>query len=305
MQRYILRRVLQAIVCIIAVSIIVFMLSRLSGDPLTLMLPPEATVQDREALRQQLGLDKPLYTQYWRFISGAARGDLGESLRWKQPIMGMFLERFPNTLQLAVAAMAWALLIGITFGILSAVKVGTWFDNFGKIFALSGQAVPGFWLGLMLILLFAVKLRWLPSCGMGGLQYLVLPSLTLGAFYAAALLRLTRSAMLDVLDSDYIKMARIKGMPEILVILKHAFKNASLPVLTMLALNFVVLLNGTFIIETIFFWPGVGKLVVDAIYQRDFPVIQACALIASILFVFANLVVDILYAYLDPRIRYQ
>jgi len=305
MQRYIFKRIVQAIFCVVGVTIIVFSLTRLSGDPLSLLLAPDAMQEDVEEMISILGLDEPFHVQYWDFISRAVQGDFGKSLRWKRPCIDIFLEKFPNTLQLAVLSMAWALLVGISVGILSAVKVGTWFDNFGKIFALLGQATPVFWLGIMLMMVFAVNFRWLPTSGMGGIENLILPSVTLGWIFTASITRLTRSAMLDVLDSEYIKMARIKGVPERFVIIKHAFKNAMIPVVTVASLQFITLLNGTVITETVFNWPGVGRLVVDSIFARDYPMVQTVVLIASCLFVFTNLAVDILYAYIDPRIRYK
>lgn len=217
----------------------------------------------------------------------------------------MFWDRFPNTLKLAVASMAFALLFGLPIGIYSAVRVGGPFDNFGKAFALMGQALPGFWVGIILIIFFSTHLRWLPTSGMGSWKHYLMPAFTLGWYTMAALTRLSRSAMLDVLDSEYIKMARIKGVSEFWVYMKHAFKNASAPVVTMSALQFVTLMNGTMIIETVFNWPGLGRLVVESIFGRDYPVVQMCVLISSAFFVFTNLLVDIVYAYLDPRIRYQ
>ena len=305
MQRYILNRVAQAAITIVGISMVVFMLIHLSGDPLSLFLPLEATQEDWDNMRRYLGLDQPLHVQYWRFFSRAVQGDFGESIRWSRPTIKIFLHRFPNTLQLGVAAMVWALAIGLSIGILSAVRAGSWFDSVGKILALLGQATPVFWLGLMLILVFSVYLGWLPTSGMGGFKKLIMPSFTLGASAAAAITRLTRSTMLDVLDTEYIRMARIKGVPEMFVITKHAFKNAMIPVVTVVALNLIFLINGTVITETIFNWPGVGRLVVDSILARDYPVVQTCLLLASFMYVFANLFVDILYAYLDPRIRYQ
>ena len=219
MQRYILKRLFQAVICLIGVSIIVFFLTRLSGDPTVLMLGSDASPEDFEAMRQYLGLDQPLYIQYFKYVAGMVQGDFGTSIRYNVPTIDVFMERFPNTLILAFAAIAWAIIIGVPSGILSAVKIGTWFDKFGKIFALLGQAIPGFWLGIMLILVFAVTLGWLPTSGMGGLKHIILPSFSLGYFFTAALMRPTRSSMLDVLDSQYIKMARIKGLPERLVIL--------------------------------------------------------------------------------------
>lgn len=304
MKKYIFKRLIRAFFTIMGVSIFVFALTHVSGDPVALLLPPEATMEEIVAMRTALGFDEPLYVQYWIYISGAARGDFGMSIRWQRPTLELFMERFPATLLLGTVSMAWALFVGLTVGILSAVNVGRWFDNFGKIIALAGQAVPVFWLGLMLMLLFSVKLRWLPTSGTGGIKFLVLPALTLGAVFAAAITRLTRSTMLDVMDSEYIKMARTLGIPEKIVVVKQGFKNAMIPVLTMAALNFIVLINGTVITETIFNWPGIGRLIVEAIFARDYPVVQTILLISSSLFVFTNLLVDILYAYIDPRIRY-
>ncbi|MBW1711387.1 MAG: ABC transporter permease, partial [Deltaproteobacteria bacterium] len=294
-----------AFITVIGISMIVFLLTHLSGDPVALMAPQSATKEDLEQIRKDRGLDKPIYVQYWKYVSKAVQGDFGESLRWNMPAIDMFLARFPNTIKLATVAMTFALLFGIPTGILSAVKVGGKFDNIGKIFALMGQALPGFWVGIMLMLFFSATLKILPTSGMGSWKHYIMPAFTLGWYTTAALTRLSRSAMLDVLDAEYIKMARIKGVSELLVILKHAFKNASAPVVTLSALQFVVLLNGTMIIETIFTWPGIGRLIVDAIFARDYPVVQMCVMISSSLFVLTNLLVDILYAYLDPRIRYQ
>ena len=305
MKRYILKRIFQALICLIGVTIIIFFLTRLSGDPVLLMVPPEATKADIELMRKTLGLDKPIYEQYWTFISRAIRGDFGKSLRWDRSNLGLFFERFPNTLLLATAAMAFAILVGIPVGIISAIKLGRWFDNVGKGFAFLGQAMPVFWLGIMLILLFAVWLKVLPTSGVGGWKNLVMPAFTLGWYVTASLTRLSRSAMLDVIDSEYIKMARIMGVSEVAIVAKHALKNASIPILTLGAVNFIMLLNGTVVTETVFNWPGIGRLVVEGINTRDFPVVQTCVLIASSMYIFANLFVDILYAYIDPRIRYQ
>jgi peptide/nickel transport system permease protein len=256
-------------------------------------------------MRARLGLDQPLAIQYWRFISGVLQGDFGDSIRWGRPTIEIWLSRFPNTLLLGGVAFLFAITVGIAVGITSAIKVGTWFDNFGKIFAFMGISLPVFWVGIMLVLIFAVNLGWLPTSGMGTWRHLIMPAFTLGWVFCAGQLRLSRSAMLDVLDSEYIKMARIKGVPRYLVILKHALRNALIPIVTMGALNLVVLLNGTVITETIFNWRGVGSLIVDSIYARDYPMVQTCALIGSALFIFANLLVDISYAYIDPRIKYQ
>jgi len=304
MKRYIIRRIGQAIITIIGISIMVFLLTHISGDPVALLAPQNATEADLDEIRKQHGLDRPIYVQYWKYIKGVVRGDFGASLRWDRPAFELFVERFPNTVKLAVVGMSFAILMGLPTGLYSAVKMGKWFDNFGKVFAFLGQSIPSFWAATMLIIIFAVELKLLPTSGMGNWKTYLMPAFTLGWYTTAAVVRLSRSSMLDVLDAEYIKMARIKGVPEFWVILKHAFKNAAAPVITLTALQFVVMMNGTMIIETIFNWPGIGRLIVDAIFARDYPIVQMCVLISSSLFVFTNLFVDILYAYIDPRIRY-
>ncbi|MBT4090962.1 MAG: ABC transporter permease [Deltaproteobacteria bacterium] len=305
MERYILKRVGQALICLLGITIIIFLLTRISGDPVSLMVPPEATLKDIQAMRTSLGLDRPLYVQYWEYISGLMQGDFGNSIRWGTPCLDIFMERFPNTIILSIAAMVFAVFVGIPVGILSAVYVERWFDKTGKIFALIGQSLPVFWLGIMLMMIFSVNLGMLPTSGMGGWLHLIMPTITLGWYATASFTRLTRSSMLEVLDAEYIKMARIVGVSEFMVVWKNALKNAVLPILTLGMANFIALLNGAVITETVFNWPGVGRLVVDAVFTRDFPLVQTCVILASALFIFANLFVDILYAYLDPRIRYQ
>ncbi|MEE9556822.1 MAG: ABC transporter permease [Candidatus Adiutricales bacterium] len=305
MKRYILRRILQAVITVIGISILVFLLTHLSGDPVVLMAPQAASAEDLEAIRKNLGLDKPIYIQYFKYISGAIVGDFGDSLRWDMPALTLFMDRFPNTVKLSIVAMAFAMIVGLPIGILSAVKLNSWFDNVGKMFALMGQALPGFLVAILLMLFFSVILRILPTSGMGSWKHYVMPAFTMGWYTMAAITRLSRSAMLDVMDAEYIKLARIKGLSEFAVIMKHAFKNAAAPVITLTALQFVTMLGGTMIIETIFSWPGMGRLIVDAIFARDYPIVQMVVLITSTLFVFTNLFVDILYAYIDPRIRYQ
>jgi len=305
MKRYILRRILQAVITVIGISILVFLLTHLSGDPVVLMAPQAASAEDLEEIRKNLGLDKPIYIQYFKYISGAIVGDFGDSLRWDMPALTLFMDRFPNTVKLSIVAMAFAMIVGLPVGILSAVKLNSWFDNVGKMFALMGQALPGFLVAILLMLFFSVILRILPTSGMGSWKHYVMPAFTMGWYTMAAITRLSRSAMLDVMDAEYIKLARIKGLSEFAVIMKHAFKNAAAPVITLTALQFVTMLGGTMIIETIFSWPGMGRLIVDAIFARDYPIVQMVVLITSTLFVFTNLFVDILYAYIDPRIRYQ
>jgi peptide/nickel transport system permease protein len=305
MQRYILKRLFLALITILIVSTFVFGLTRLSGDPLDMIMPKEATKQDWDLMRKKLGLDKPFYVQYLSFLSKAAQGDFGESLRWNRPCSTLIKERFPATLQLVICGLLISWPFGIITGALSAIKPNGFVDRFGKIFAMLGQSMPNFWVGILFISFFAVQLGWFPTSGRGGLTHLILPSVTLGWFTMAAMTRMTRSSMLDVLDSEFIKMTRIKGLNEWLVIGKHAFKNAMLPILTLGSLQLVILMSGAVITETIFSWPGMGRLMVDAVFTRDFPLVQACVLVSATLFVATNLVVDLIYGYIDPRIRFQ
>jgi peptide/nickel transport system permease protein len=305
MQRYILGRLGQAILCLFAVAVIVFILGRLTGDPLVMMLPPDATKADFQMMREHLGLDEPYVMQFWRFISGIVRGDFGTSIRYQEPAMGLVFERFPATLELTVVAIAVAVFIALPIGIISAVKRDSILDRFGKVTALAGQSMPIFWVGIMMMWLFAVLLGWLPPAGKGGLRNIILPSVTLGWYVNAALMRVARSSMIDVLDSEYIKLARVKGLPKKVVILKHALKNAAIPSITLAGIHFAGLLRGAVVTETVFAWPGLGRLAVSAVYSRDFPLIQASVLFMALVFIIMNLVVDILYVYLDPRIRYE
>ena len=255
-------------------------------------------------MRHEIGLDKPFIVQYMLFARKAVKGDFGKSHRWQMPAMELVLEKFPATIQLALCALTFSVTTALIFGVLSAVYRGSWFDKFAKIFALLGQAMPGFWVGLMFILFFAVKLGVLPAFGRGGLKHLILPAVTLGWYSVAAQTRMIRSAMLDVLDSDYIQTARAVGVPNRILIWKYAFRNAAVPMVTMLGVYFAAMLGGSFIIETIFAWPGVGRTVVEAIFARDYPVVQAGVLFTSIFFVVSNLIVDLTYGLIDPRIRY-
>jgi peptide/nickel transport system permease protein len=309
---YVLRRVLQGIATIFVVSLVIFLMTRISGDPTDLMMSPYATTQEREVFRRTYGLDRPLGSQYVTFVGNAMRGDLGKSLRWGDPVVRLVWERFPNTLELALAALGIALVVGLPVGAFSALRPNGVFDNVGKIVALAGQSIPNFWLGIMLILLLAVDLRLLPTSGRGdglfspnGWKYLIMPALTLSSFSMAAITRLTRSAMLDVLDSEYIKMVRLKGASTTVLIWKHALKNALISILTVASLQLVILLSGSVVIESVFGWPGMGALAVQAVFGRDYAVVQFVALLSAVMFVTVNLLVDILYAVLDPRIRYE
>jgi peptide/nickel transport system permease protein len=292
------------------VSVIVFALARFSGNPVDVFLPFDATDAQQEALERDLGLDKPYWIQYIKFVGNALQGDFGNSIKWDgQTALGLVTQRFPATLQLAGIAMVIATMISVPIGVLSAVKKDTVFDYMGKIIALAGQSVPPFWLGIVLIFVFAVYLDVFPTSGKGDgctvcIKNLILPAITLGLFQVAAIMRLVRSAMLEVLDSEYIKLARIKGIVEWKVIWKHALRNASIPPLTFFGIVAGQLMTGAVITESVFTWPGTGLLAVDAIRSRDYPVVQTVVITFAGIFIVSNLMVDILYAYLDPRIRY-
>jgi ABC-type dipeptide/oligopeptide/nickel transport system permease component len=305
MKSYILRRLWQAVLVLFGVSVVVFAILHLTGDPAALLLPPDATAEDIARFRKAMGFDDPWIVQYGRFLTGAIQGNFGESLRHGEPAMGLVLERLPATFQLAGAGLLLALCLAVPAGIVSAVKRNTVIDYFSTVVALLGQAMPTFWLGIMLILVFSVHFNWLPSSGRGDLQHLVLPAVTLGLFTTARITRLTRSGMLEVLGQDYIRTARAKGVSEQPVVWKHALKNASIPIVTIVGIELGTLLGGSVITETIFAWPGVGRLSVQAIFNRDYPVVQAAVFILASTFVVVNFLVDLAYTWLDPRIRFQ
>ena len=305
MQRFIIIRCFYALIVLFIVSLIVFALARISGNPVDVFLPFDATDEQQAALERDLGLDQPLPIQYLKFVGNALRGEFGNSIKWDgQSALGLVAQRFPATLQLAGIAMVISLLIAVPIGVLSAVKKDSIFDLIGKIIALGGQSLPPFWLGIVLIFIFAVQLDFFPTSGRGGGKNLILPAITLGWFQVAAMMRLVRSAMLEVLDTEYVKLARIKGIVEWKVIWKHALRNASIPPLTYFGIVAGQLMTGAVITESVFTWPGTGLLAVDAIRARDYPVVQTVVITFAGIYVLANLAVDILYAYLDPRIRY-
>ena len=303
MLKYILKRLFYAFLTVLGVATVVFLLQHLSGDPVTLILPPEASSpQEIARLRAAMGLDKPLYVQYGLFLSGLLHGDLGYSYRQGAPALALALSRVPATFQLALSGMLVACTIGITAGMFAATKRDTIIDRIVMSVALVGQAMPVFWTGILFIIVFSVKLKWLPAIGNGGFQSLIMPALAIGGYSAARIARMTRSSMLEVLRMDYIRTARGKGLREKSVIVKHCFRNALIPIVTVLGLEFAGLMGGTVITESVFAWPGVGRLAVAAILGRDYPVVQAVVLIVSTIFVLINLGVDLLYGYLDPRI---
>jgi len=306
MQRYIVRRLLQAVVTLFLVSVIVFILGRLTGDPVALLLTEYSTLEDKELLTKQLGLDKPLPEQYAIFIGNALRGDLGRSIRGERaPALELVLERLPATLELAAIAVLVSFLIGLPLGVITAVKKGSFLDTIFRILALLGQAAPVFWLGIVAMYVFSVQLGWLPTSGYGKPEQFVLPVFTMSCFMVAAFLRLTRSGMSEALDSEYIKLARIKGLSETVVIWKHALRNSLIPVITYMGTIFGRMVTGTVVVETVFAWPGIGRLAFESVMLRDFPVLQAVVLFMAAAFLSINLIVDVLYAYIDPRIRYS
>jgi ABC-type dipeptide/oligopeptide/nickel transport system permease component len=305
MKRFIVKRLGYALVSLALLSLTIFLFVRLTGDPAVLLVEPGASKADLEQIRTQLGLDRPIWVQYGTFVSSLLRGDFGQSFYYRMPVLELYLSRLPNSLLLAGAAMTFSLLIGIPTGIIAAVRVNQWWDSAGKIFALLGLSLPSFWVGLVMILFFSVYLGWLPSSGSGTVLHLLMPAFALGWYFAAAHMRLTRSSMLEVLGSEYVKLARIKGLPEALVIGKHAFKNALIPVLTLAGINLVIMVNVAVVVETVFAWPGIGRLLFEGISFRDFPVVQATVLLGGTMIVFVNLLVDVLYAVIDPRIRYD
>jgi peptide/nickel transport system permease protein len=304
MRGYILRRFGYSLISLFLLTLTIFAVIRATGDPARLIIGPGARPEDYAAARTEWGLDRSYPEQYVSFVINMARGDLGNSFQYRMPVRNIYFERLPNSIQLASVAFMVSLLIGVPLGIITAVKVDTGWDTFSKVIALLGLSIPNFFIGLVMIIVFAVGLRWLPAAGSGTWQHLVMPGLALGWYFAASMLRLTRSSMLEVLGSEYIKLARLKGVPERMVIVKHAFKNALIPVMTLAGINFVIMVNVAVIIETIFAWPGVGRLLYEGISFRDFPVVQGVVVMAGVMILAVNLIVDLLYALIDPRIRY-
>ncbi|HEX2965948.1 MAG TPA: ABC transporter permease [Syntrophorhabdaceae bacterium] len=305
MRKYILKRLIASFICLIGISLIVFIAVRLSGDVTQLLLPEDAKKEDFVKLRAELGLDKPLPVQYLIFVKEAVKGNFGQSTRFTRPAMELVLGRLPATLQLASMAFFIAVVLGVLFGVTSAQKRGSLIDFLVRIGALIGQSMPNFWLGLMFILVISVQFELLPTSGRGGISHMILPAVTLSLFSIAAISRLSRSAMLNVLGSDYIKMARLKGCSEKRVIWKHALKNAAIPVITLAGLQLAQVIGYGVIVETVFAWPGLGKLIVDAVFSRDYAVVQAGVTLLSVIYIIINMGVDLLYGVLDPQIRYE
>lgn len=311
MNTYVIRRCLQSLIVFGAILVIVFLMLQITGDPAAVLMPLDASEEDLQAFRQEMGFDKPLYIQFGRFLfggpktDGVVRGDFGFSYRHEIPALGLVLEHFPNTALLAVTAVVIAMIIAVPAGVLSAVFRNSWIDYVCSVGAMLGQSMPNFWLGLLLILLFAVHLRWLPTSGFEAWYYIILPAFTAGLYATARIMRMVRSQMLEVLSMDYVRTARSKGIAEWVVVFRHALKNAAIPVVTLVGLELGILLGGTVVTEAVFGWPGVGYLVVDAISNQDYPVVQAAVALLAFVFVGVNLAVDVLYGWLDPRISYH
>ena len=303
MKRYVLRQLVQLVVVIIGISILSFGILYVLGDPVLLLLPQNAGKEEYERYHRLLGLDKPLYVQYWKFASKAVQGDFGKSWYADTPAFRLVLERMPPTLYLTSAGLVTALLIALPLGILAALKRHSFLDNLCTMIAVAGQAVPIFWLGIMLIIIFAVRLKALPASGYGTWQHFLMPAFCLGAFLAPITMRLVRSGIVEVMNMEFIKTARAKGVGERTVVIKHAFRNACIPVITVLGLQFGQLLGGAIVTETVFAWPGVATLAVDSIRNQDFPVVQCSVVLLALLIVSINFVVDMIVAVIDPRIR--
>jgi peptide/nickel transport system permease protein len=306
MPYFLLTRLISTLVVIFGVVTLVFLLIHLvPGDPVQAMLGETARPADQEALREALGLNQPLLTQWWLYMSNLVQGDLGNSLYSKEPIVDMLMERFPATLELAGAGLLVAILIALPLGSIAALRKDTIYDNSAMVFSLMGVSIPNFWLGPLLILLFSLSLGWLPVSGREGPLSLILPAITLGTALSAILARMVRSTLLEVLNEDYIRTARAKGLRESAIVIHHALRNASLPIITIIGLQLGTLLGGAVITEIIFAWPGVGQLTIEAIERRDYPLVQACILLISLSYVFVNTLTDLAYAWLDPRVRYS
>jgi len=307
MSGYLTNRFFQSIIIIIGISMAVFLISRLTGDPVSLMVDFDTSTEDREILRKELGLDKPIPIQYLIFLKGVIRGDFGDSIRYEEPAIDLVFQRIPATLRLLVFTLFWALIFAIPVGIISALKRNSFLDLIGMTSTFLGQSIPSFWLGIMMIMIVGVHFRLLPISGYGGgdVAHIIMPAVTLGAFEMASFARITRSSMLEVLDMDYIQTARAKGLRESLVVIKHALRNALIPIITIMGLHVALLMGGAVITEQIFAYPGVGWLAVQSIYNRDFPVIQAIVMVVSVGVVATNFLIDIIYTIRDPRIRYD
>jgi peptide/nickel transport system permease protein len=302
---FIARRVAMTALMLFLVVLTVFLLGHLSGDPVRLMVRDNASQAEQDALRATLGLDRPLYVQFVDYLAHALQGDLGQSLRYRESSLGLVLQRMPATVELSSAAMLLALAIALPAGLVAALRPGSWADALASLVSLIGQSMPAYWIGIILIVVFAVQLGWLPATGRSDLSSLVLPAVTLGLWPTARIARVLRSSLLEVLHDDFVRTARAKGLAEPRVVWAHALRNASIPMVTMAALTYANILGGTVVTESVFGWPGVGRLALEAVNNRDFPLLQATVLVTAVILVFISLGLDVLYVWLDPRIRLQ
>lgn len=303
MLRYILSRLGQSVLVMFGVSLFIFYSLHLTGDPAAVMMPPGSSQAEIAHFRQAMGFDQPLLWQYGHYLNAVLHGDLGQSLRYDQPVTELIVQRVPATLLLAVTALAWSTIVGVLLGLVSAIWRNSFMDLLARLLAFSGQAIPVFWLGLLMILLFSLQLRWLPSSGYGSASQLIMPAISLGAYYMSAIARLVRASLIDVLHLDYIRTAQAKGLSQWRILIRHGLRNALIPVVTVQGMYFASLLGGALVTEIIFAWPGIGRLAVQAIQNRDFPLVQAIVLLAALVFVVVNLLIDLLYVVLNPRIR--
>jgi peptide/nickel transport system permease protein len=303
MIQFIVRRLFLSVFVIFGVTVVVFMVVRLSGDPAALMISPDASAEDVAALRKQMGFDRPVLVQFGDFMGGVIRGDFGDSLRFREPALGLVLDRLMATVQLTVAALTIAICVAVPAGVISAVKRNTIWDRLAMFFALFGQSMPVFWFGILLILVVSVQLQLLPSSGAGDFRHLILPAITLGLYSTARITRLVRSEMIEAISQDFVRTARAKGLRERAVLYRHALRNALIPVVTVIGIEAGGMLGGAVVTETVFAWPGIGQLAVRAIFNRDYPLVQATVFTVACIFVMINLLVDVLYATLDPRVK--
>ncbi len=304
MSRYLLRRLVHACLILLGVSLVTFLLMHLTGDPVTLFMPLDSSPEDVAVMRTALGFDRPLHLQYLTFLGGATRGDFGSSLRHRQPALGLVLERLPATMQLTMLALGLAVLAAIPLGVVAAARRKSSVSLLAYLLGLLGQSMPVFWLGIVLILFFSVNLRLLPASGRGTIAHLIMPAVTIGTYSMAMLMRLMRATMIEILSQDFVRTARAKGLSERVVVFKHAMRNALIPVVTVMGLQLGTLLGGAVITETVFSWPGLGRLLIQGFNNRDMPVVQAAVFVMALMIVFANLLTDLAYGALDPRVRY-
>jgi peptide/nickel transport system permease protein len=305
MGRYIVRRAVQGLIALFILVTVVFFLARVAGNPIDLMLPPEASEEAREYWIHRIGLDKPFHVQYFNFVTSLAKGDLGDSIRFNRPVLEMYMNRLPASMSLLGVTVLIVLLISLPLGVIAGAYRGSSIDQIAKFVAVMGAATPVFWFGLVLIQIFAVQLGVLPGGRIGGIRYHILPAFSQAFFTIAGIARLLRSSMMEAMDSEYVKLARIKGVSQRMVIWKHCFRNSLISVLSFCGMQFAIMIGGSIVTETVFAWPGIGRLIYEGIMLRDYPVVQGCVLLNGIVIIIFNLLIDVFYSYIDPRIRHE